>query len=182
MNCIKTPEEGRQLIAQGAVLAYPTEAVYGLGCDPFNKNAVYRLLALKQRPVSKGLILLIADWHQLDALIEPVSEAAMASVRLTWPGPVTWVFPKKSTLPAWLTGAHETIAIRMTAHPVAKALCFNEPIVSTSANQSGKEPIREVRELSHQFPTELDGWVDGALGGALLPSTMFDVLTGAVIR
>ncbi len=182
MKCIETIEDACQLIAQGAVLAYPTEAVYGLGCDPFNQTAVYRLLALKQRAVTKGLILLIADWHQLAALISPIPEAAMARVRATWPGPVTWVFPKKPTLPIWITGDHETIAIRMTAHPIAKALCLNHPLVSTSANQSGHEPIRDAYEVEQQFSNELDGWVKGALGGALLPSTMLDVLTGAVIR
>ncbi|MFZ4076995.1 MAG: L-threonylcarbamoyladenylate synthase [Legionellaceae bacterium] len=172
----------RERLAKGAVLAYPTEAVYGLGCDPFNEAAVYRLLSLKDRKIEKGLILLIARWEQLDDLIAPLPASAMVAVRATWPGPVTWVFPSKKTLPSWITGDHQSIAVRMTAHPVAKALCLNHPLVSTSANKSGLAPARSVDDLQAQFPVGLDGWVKGALGDAVLPSTIVDVLTGKVLR
>lgn len=180
--CIKDLVAARECLAKGAVLAYPTEAVYGLGCDPFNEAAVYRLLSLKNRRVEKGLILLIACWEQLDAMIAPLSESAMAAVRATWPGPVTWIFPSPKTLPSWITGEHQSIAVRMTAHPVAKALCLNHPLVSTSANKSGLAPARSFDDLQAQFPVGLEGWVEGALGDDVLPSTIVDVLTGKVLR
>ena len=182
MRCIKEIDEAVRVIAKGGVVAYPTEAVYGLGCDPFNQEAVYHLLSLKARDVSKGLIVLISNWQQLNGLIDCVADCVMEPVRASWPGPVTWVFPKAQKLPRWLTGDHESIAIRMTEHPIAKALCRQQPIVSTSANQAGHVPARNIIELNAEFPTGLDGYVDGALGGATSPSSIYDVLTGIVIR
>ncbi len=175
-------DDARRLIAAGRVLAYPTEAVYGLGCDPFNQHAVDRVLALKQRLVTKGLILLIHDWEQLASLISTVPEARLDAVRATWPGPITWVFPKAKIIPDWLTGAHDSIAVRMSEHPVARALCLEGPVVSTSANITGHPPARDNQMLRAQFPEGIDAVVAGEVGTALLPSMMFDVLSGVRLR
>lgn len=169
-------------IRDGQVIAYPTEAVYGLGCDPFNVEAVTRILTLKQRDASQGLILLIADWSQLEALIAPISDVLMTRVRDTWPGPVTWVFPKSKALPPWISGQHDSVAVRMTAHPVARALCQNAPLVSTSANIHGHPPARSLSDLSSQFPHGIDWVIAGDLGSSSKPSAIFDVLTGAQWR
>lgn len=169
-------------IEAGNVIAYPTEAVYGLGCDPWNECAVHQVLALKHRPVEKGLILVIADWAQLFPLIQPLTEAQLLAVRQTWPGHVTWVFPKSEQVPSWVSGAFDTIAIRMSAHPVTRALALKQPLISTSANQSGLEPARSWDEVLAQFPEGIEGCVEGVLGGALQPSTIRDVLTGACLR
>lgn len=167
---------------QGKILAYPTEAVYGLGCDPFNQCAVERLIALKQRDVGKGFILLIADWAQLTSLVGTLSDEWIARVQKTWPGPVTWVFPKAPGLPDWLTGVHDGVAIRMSAHPIAHQLCLDGTLVSTSANISGSPPAMDRSDLQLQFPQGIDAVFDGALGGALKPSSIFDVCSGRQLR
>ena len=182
MKLISTFDEARQFLRQGKIIAYPTEAIYGLGCDPFNKTAVEALLALKMRPVDKGLIILIADWAQLTSLISPVSEELLAPVRASWPGPVTWIFPKSSAIPDWLSGSHDTIAIRMSAHPIAHGLSIEGPVVSTSANISDHPTARNQAELSMQFPWGIGAFMQGGLGDAKQPSAIYDVLTGKRLR
>jgi L-threonylcarbamoyladenylate synthase len=175
-------DEARQWITDGKVIAYPTEAVYGLGCDPFNQSAVEKILTLKQRKASKGLILLISHWTQLAPLVSPVSEHLLEMVRNTWPGPVTWVFPKSPLIPPWLSGDWSTIAVRMSAHPLAQALCSERPIVSTSANISGHAPAMNIEHLRTQFPKGVDAVLDGPLGDAAQPSAIYDVLSGRRLR
>ncbi len=182
MNSIHQISDARNLLKQGKIIAYPTEAVFGLGCDPFNQDAVARLIALKQRPESKGFILLISNWSQLTPLIGSLSNAKLEPVRQTWPGPVTWIFPKSTQLPFWLTGEHEGVAIRMSAHPIAHQLCLDGPVVSTSANISGMPPIRELSELPLQFPQGIDAVLVGDLGGQRSPSAIFDVCSGKQLR
>ncbi len=182
MKIINLVEEARALLKKGGVLAYPTEAVYGLGCDPFNQHAVEKIGILKHRSMSKGLILLIADWSQLMPLIGFVTDAQLDSVRATWPGPVTWVFPKSNLIPEWLSGQHDGIAIRMTAHPVSRALCTEGPVVSTSANISGNVPVVDLLHLQELFPQGVDAVLAGDLGGLSQPSSIFDVRSGIRLR
>lgn len=182
MNIINQVVDARELLKHGKIIAYPTEAVYGLGCSPFDQQAVNVLLALKHRPKSKGLILLIADWSQLIPLIAPISDELLVPVRAAWPGPVTWVFPKASTIPDWLSGEHDSIAIRMSAHPIAHQLCIDGPVVSTSANINGQEPAIDLPGLRLQFPQGIDAVVSGDLGGLNQPSAIFDVRTGVRLR
>tara|TARA_Y100000588_G_C14192630_1_gene898718 strand:- start:400 stop:948 length:549 start_codon:yes stop_codon:yes gene_type:complete len=172
----------RQLIKSGHIIAYPTEAVYGLGCDPFNAEAVEKLIALKSRDILKGLIILVSSWQQFQQLTKPLTAKQTQQIRSTWPGHVTWIVPKSKDVPLYLTGQRESIAIRMSAHPIASALCRNTPIISTSANLSGQPPAMSVDELIAQFPSGLDGVVEGELGGAQKPSQIFDVTTGLKIR
>ena len=150
MQLIKHIDAAHALLDAGEVIAYPTEAVYGLGCDIFNEQAVLRILGLKKRDKAKGLIILIADWTQLWDLIDKdaVSDARFDVIKKSWPGPVTWIFPKSRRAPEWITGSHDGIAIRMTGHPVAHALCKNGPIVSTSANLAGHAPLRNFDDLN----------------------------------
>ena len=182
MNFISRIDDARFYLQTGGVIAYPTEAVYGLGCDPFNKDAVQKLLALKKRPLAKGFIVLIADWAQLPIFIGNVSESKWDLVRDSWPGPVTWLFPKAANVPLWLTGGHPTIAIRMSAHPIAFELCREGPVISTSANLSGQAPAIDIPSLQAQFPEGIDALLEGELGGAKQPSSIFDVCTGRRIR
>jgi L-threonylcarbamoyladenylate synthase len=184
MQLIKRIEQACVLLDAGEVIAYPTEAVYGLGCDAFNQHAVFHILDLKKRPKEKGLIVLIADWEQLWPLIDKnkVPGARFEVLEKNWPGPVTWVFPKASTVPDWITGTHEGVAIRMTAHPVARALCQNGPIISTSANIAGKEAVRDIQDLDEIFPDGVVGVVEGALGSQMTVSPMYNILDGALLR
>ena len=171
-----------QCLQQGQVLAYPTEAVYGLGCDAFNHQAVEKILQLKRRLVSQGFIVLVHDWDQLSSLIGDVPKESLDKVRKTWPGPVTWIFPKSSKVPDFLSGKHNSIAIRMSAHPIANALCKHGPIVSTSANLSGQKPALDLTDLRLQFPHGIDAVVAGSLGSENQPTAVYDVLTDARLR
>ncbi len=182
MNVIHSTETARLYLSQGKILAYPTEAVYGLGCDAFNRHAVERILQLKQRDVSKGLIILIADWTQLFDLIQNIADNVLEMVRATWPGPVTWVFPKSKKIPTWLSGSYDTIAIRMTAHALAHELCIDGPIVSTSANPASQSPAVSLETLRNYFPNGIDAVMAGSLGEATKPSAIYHALTGEQLR
>lgn len=175
-------EQAQMLLQQGKVIAYPTEAVYGLGCCPFNKAAMERLAAIKRRPLNKGFIVLIANWSQLQPFIGDTPEQQLIKVRESWPGFVTWIFPKAPSIPACLSGEHPGIAIRMSAHPLLQALCQSGPLISTSANLSGQLPAIDVKGVVRQFPEGIDAILRGDLGGERQVSTMFDVLTGARLR
>jgi L-threonylcarbamoyladenylate synthase len=170
-------------IRAGGVIAYPTEAVYGLGCDPHDPLAVARLLAIKQRPVDKGLILVAAEWAQLQQWLQPQPAHLEKRMLRTWPGPVTWLVPAAPACPRWLTGAHETLAVRVSAHPLVRALCKRVgAIVSTSANISARRPARSVLEVQLQFATSVDFILPGPLGGGERPTTIRDLLTGRTLR
>lgn len=173
-----------QCLKQGKIIAYPTEAVYGFGCDPFNAAAVTRLLQLKQRNVEKGLILVAAEWAQVESLVEPIPPRALAQVLATWPGPYTWVFPVSATAPAWIYGQHRTIALRVSAHPVVQELCraYGGPLVSTSANRQGEPPLRDARTLQMMFGKQIDLIIPGKVGGQTNPTTIRDAVSGQIIR
>lgn len=175
-------EDAHILLRQGGVIAYPTEAVYGLGCDAFNQTAVETVRTLKGRAGNKSMITLIADWPQLFPLIAPISEKQLEKIRKTWPGFVTWVFPSPASLPTWLASEQNTIAIRMTAHPIAAALSAHMPIISTSANLSGQAPCLDEAQLRQQIPQGIDAIVNGPLGSTTTPSPIFDIQTGQQLR
>lgn len=165
-------------------MAYPTEAVYGLGCDPMNETTVDRLLALKGRPRGKGLILIAAEFAQLQSFVGPLETPVQERLLASWPGPLTWIVPAAQTVPVWIRGEHETIAVRVTAHPMAAALCHaaRMAIVSTSANLSGQEPARSRDEVIEQFGDRIDYVLEGDLGGLDRPTEIRDVRTGRVLR
>lgn len=172
------------LIRAGGIVAYPTEAVWGLGCDPLNPEAIARILDLKQRPLSMGLILIAADLAQLEPWIEPMSDAIEARVAAAWPGPVTWVLPAQAWVPEWVHGGGGSIAVRVTAHGQSAALCraTGFAIVSTSANRSGKPPARTAIQVRRWFGDALDLILGGATGARDRPSEIRDAISGRAIR
>lgn len=173
------------ILKRGGVIAYPTEAVFGLGCDPFNIDAITRILQIKRRALNKGFILIASSWKQVENLTQPISPMALSQVLATWPGPVTWVFPVASDVPEWITGDHGNIALRITDHPVAKALCeeFGGPIISTSANATGFPPVRDLRTLQMtELIDEIDAVVAGEVGRLTNPTSIRDAITGEVLR
>lgn len=173
-------------LRQGDVIAYPTEAVFGLGCDPHNRAAFERIFELKQRPSSQGVLLIASDFAQITHYVDmtKVPPGVLAQVRASWPGPFTWVFPRSAEVPEWVAGAHEGIALRVTAHDPAAALCraFGGALVSTSANPHGQPPARDQATLATYFGDALDGVLVAHLGDATRPTTIRDALTGAIIR
>ena len=172
------------VIADGGVIAYPTEGVYGLGCDPDDHDAVMRLLEIKRRPVELGLILIAADIDQLRDYIAPLSNAELARMNKSWPGPQTWLVPAADDAPSWLTGRHTTIAVRVTAHPVASRLCSacGHALVSTSANVSGRPPARDVLAVQRMLRDELDYILGGPVGTLGKPTPIRDLSSGKTLR
>ena len=176
--------EAVRALHRGGVIAYPTEAVYGLGCDPLNHDAVLRLLNLKQRPMDKGLILVAAEFSQLAPYLLPLAAALAQQVHAGWPGPVTWLLPVRPDVPRWLRGAHDTLAVRISAHPVVHALCaaYGGPIVSTSANPAGCRPARDALTVRRMFGAHLDAILHAPLGGLDRPTEIRDGRNGRVVR
>lgn len=170
----------------GGVIAYPTEAVWGLGCDPGNEAAVLTLLQLKQRPVEKGMILVAADLLQLEGWVrmDALPADRRVDVLASWPGAHTWIVPAGPRAPRWITGEHSGVAVRISAHPLVSALCraWGGPLVSTSANLAGRPPARTRAELDPALLARLDGLVDGSTGGRAQPTPIRDALTGQVLR
>lgn len=178
-------QQASQCLRAGGVVAYPTEAVWGLGCDPGNQAAVQRVLELKQRPEEKGLILVAANTEQITELLQPLSPQQKETLEVSWPGPVTWLIPDlENVFPPWIKGEHTSVAVRVSAHPVVRALClaFGGPLVSTSANKAGEPEIKSRSRIDQQFGSTIDFVVAGELGDAARPSEIRDLVTGAVLR
>ena len=176
--------EAVRRLEEGGVIAYPTETVFGLGCDPFNPMAVLRLLDLKQRNIEQGLILIASDFAQLEPLLMPLSATVRNRIMKTWPSPVTWTLPCLPKTPAWLRGSHRSLAIRITSHPLARSLCesWDGPLVSTSANRHGKPPATSALGVRLAFDAELDYILHGKATGTGKPSEIRDGITGRVLR
>lgn len=172
------------VLREAGVIAYPTEAVWGFGCDPASQLAVARLLALKHRPVDKGLILVAASMEQFAPYLEGLDASLIAKFATTGDQPVTWVVPANRYAPAWITGQHQSIALRVSNHQLVRRLClaFGGPIVSTSANISGQSTPRWPWPLCKRLGRGLDYILPGALGGARTPSEIRDLLTDKVMR
>jgi len=168
----------------GDVIAYPTEAVYGLGCDPFNVDAITKILQLKHRSIDKGFIVVAESWQQIEPLVQPIEPATLYRVFETWPGPTTWIFPANPSVPRWICGKNKGIAVRVSNHPVVKALCkaFGNPIISTSANLEGQQPIRNARMVKMIFGNEISMVIEGKVGNLTQPTTIKDAVTGDIIR
>jgi len=181
-----SPVEAATVLHAGGVIAYPTEAVWGLGCDPFDEAAVLRLLAVKERPVDKGLILIAASVAQLDGLADwdALPRERRDDVLATWPGPHTWIVPATPRVPRWITGAHDGVALRVSAHPVVVALCeaFGGVLVSTSANPAGAPPPRTAAGLDPALLAAIDGHVPGDTGNLPRPTPIRDARSGAGLR
>lgn len=174
---------GKRLLA-GGVVAYPTEGVWGLGCDPWNADAVGRILAIKERPVDKGLIIIAAGYEQLAPFLAPLSSDLVYRLTERWPGPFTWVVEHNGSLPDWVTGNRPTIAVRVPGHPIARALCRHAgiPLVSTSANRSGRSALTDRLQVGLKLGAELDGIAPGKTFPGAQPSQIRDLLTGELFR
>ena len=176
----------KAVLEAGGVIAYPTEAVYGIGCDPDNVSALEKVLTIKQRPWEKGLIIVASNFEQLHNYVdfEQLSPQQIEQVQQKWPGPITQVMPALESVSPKLRGRFDTIAVRISAHPVVQAMCdaAAKPIVSTSANHAGEDPIRCSSQIEQQFSDQIDALVLGALGQQTQPSTIIDARSGQILR
>lgn len=177
--------QAARVLKSGGVIAYPTEAVWGLGCDPYNIDAVKKLLLLKRRPMAKGVILVAADMEQVAPLLAGLTDEQLAQLKASWPGPSTWLIPDPDNLiPSWIKGEHSRVAIRVSNHLQVRLLCsaFGGMLVSTSANVGGAAPARSLLRVNTYFGSSLDYRLPGKLGGAASPTAIRDLCTGDTVR
>lgn len=171
-------------LRKGGLIAYPTEAVYGVGCDPTNDQALRELLDLKRRPWRKGLILIGANAAQLAPWLGPLDDARMERVKATWPGPVTWLWPAQPWVSPLLRGEHRSLAVRVPGHPQARALCaaLGGAIVSTSANRAGQRPARSALEVRRKLGNDKLLIISGPVNRNARPSRILDTHSGRLLR
>ena len=176
--------QAAEVLCQGGIIAYPTEAVWGLGCNPFNQPAIKRLLKLKKRAANLGLILVAYDIKQLVPLMMSLTPQQLDQLQSTWPGATTWVVPHCGRLAKQITGGRPTVALRVSAHEPVRELCrhFNAPIVSTSANIHGQKPPRTLAETHSIFADQVDYYLPGNTAGAIRPTEIKDLMSGEIIR
>ena len=187
-------EKALSALKHGEVIAYPTEGVWGLGCDPFNADAVDRLLALKNRPMDKGLILVAANLNQISPLLSSLSGEQLSQLKQSVRGestnllaasrPTTWLIPANGFIPYWITGAHQSVAVRISKHPMVAALCqaFGGMIVSTSANPSAQTPALTQLATRHYFGKQIPVYLNGKVSRSGMASEIRDLVTGDVLR
>lgn len=173
-----------ETLNRGGLVAHPTEGVWGLACDPLDGQAVQRLLQIKHRPLQQGLILIAHDYAILVPYLAQLDEGMESRLLSTWPGPVTWVLPAAPWLPVWLTGGRDTIAVRVTNHPVAAALCaaYGDALVSTSANRSGRPAALNSTAVRARLGAEVDCILAGDLQNPGRPSEIRDGASGIILR
>ncbi len=184
MQLIRCEFELAKLLKQGAVIAYPTEAVWGLGCDPFNESAVRRILTLKSRPEAKGLILIGGHASHLQPWVDTLDNEAATRLLSQTERPTSWIVPDTKITPSWVRGEHQSVAIRLSQHAGVQRICqaFNGVIVSTSANPAGLDPALTQQQLTEYFGDQIDAIFDAPLGDAGQPSQILDLLNGKQFR
>ena len=167
----------------GGIISYPTESVFGLGCNPHDLAAVEKLLNLKSRPIEKGLILIAANLEQLQPyILAPADLLRKATEKQIFP--TTWLVKPSALTPYWITGQHEKLAVRITQHPITKRLCeqLDYPLISTSANPGGKHPAKSSLKSRIYFADGVDYYISGNTGSLKNPTQIIDFETNKVIR
>jgi|TARA_Y100000310_G_scaffold345092_3_gene461742 L-threonylcarbamoyladenylate synthase len=169
---------------QGGIIAYPTEAVWGLGCLPDNLEGVLKILALKKRSMDKGVILVAADISQFDLYLKGLSKQQLAHLQSAWPGPVTYLVADNGNAPGWVVGDNDTVALRVSDHPTVKSICraADSALVSTSANPAGQKPARNSYWVRKYFGDQLDMIYPGELGARSNASEIRDLASNRVLR
>lgn len=172
------------ILRQGGVIAYPTEAVYGLGCDPLNQQALKKIYQLKQRTINKGFIIVASHFSQLEPYLGNLEKINTQSIFSNQFEHTTWILPANLKLPYYLIGNRKTIAVRISTHPAIISLCslYKGAIISTSANLAGKSPAKTKYALLKQFKNKLDAIYFDTLGTQSSPSQIKDPLTGRIYR
>lgn len=170
---------------KGGVIAYPTEAVFGLGCDPLNEVALQNIIDIKGRDAHKGFILIASSQLQLSDFMAPVSAERQQQLNKHWPGPVTYVVPTAESISGTLlTGFRNTLAVRVSSHPVVVALCehYGGAIVSTSANRSGELALRTANDVVKELENSVNSVVDETVGELASPTKIYDLISGNQLR
>lgn len=174
----------RRVVQAGGVIAYPTEAVWGLGCDPASEPALRRVLALKRRQMAKGMILIAADFAQIWPYVGSLTPDVRQQLRRWWPGPITLLLPASARLSRLVRGQHQQVAIRLTRHPGVRQLCryLGHPLISTSANKAGHTAARSAEAVRRALGRPVDGLVPGQTQHLERPTPILDLQTGEWLR
>ncbi len=174
----------KRALELGHLIAYPTESVIGLGCDPNNSQAIEQLLSIKQRHAQKGLILVASDVTQLEPWVDFNQLTNTKEIFESWPGPETWVVPTYSHVSPLLTGGRNTIAVRVSKHETIVQLCekFEGAITSTSANLSGRPTTTTMLAARKVFNSRINFYLYGHTSRAPKPSRIRNALTGQTLR
>ena len=174
------PLDAQEVLKDGSIIIYPTEGIYGIGCDALNQNSVDKVVTIKGRSAGKSFIVICSDVIQLNTIID---QDYMNNKELLAKDFITWVVPAHKKCPAWLT-MENTVAVRLTNHPVIGDLCkgLNGPIISTSANYSNHSYTNDIKKIEALFDKKVDYIVEGELGGEVKSSTIQDIVTKEVLR
>ena len=172
----KQLKSGVAILQKGGVIAFPTDTIYALAAAFDDAAAVERIYQLKKRPHRMGLPLLAADECQLEEVTAEIPPAVRLLIKEFMPGALTLVLKKAEAVPAIVTGGADTVAVRITAHPMALAIIkgLGKPVTGTSANISGRPNALTAAEVRSQFGDSLDLIIDGECTGGT-PSTIVDV-------
>lgn len=171
------------VLQRGGVVAHACEGVWGLACDPFNEQAVRRVLAIKKRPIEKGLILIGSSVRDFEAELSSLNPQQHERIVSSWPGPETWIVTS-TRFPRWITGGRTSVAVRVPGIEQARTLAesFGGTLVSTSANVAGQEPATTEQEVEDSLGRDVNFVLQGSVSGRYGPSRIRDAVTGEVIR
>ncbi len=162
-------EQAVKALKKGEVVAYPTETFYGLAVDSQNEKAIAVLYHLKKRDPHKPISLIVPDVESITTLVSSFPKVYHKLIKRFWPGPLTLIFPASESIPKILTGVDETVAIRVSSHPVAKSLCcaWGAALTATSANLSGIPPCNDASEVEKNWGKQVSCVLDGGttIGG-----------------
>lgn len=175
-----SPFDASEIIKNGGNAIYPTEGIYGIGCDPFNESSVENIFKVKGRDLTKNFIILASNINYLKRIIDNNFFKSKALIDGSF---TTWVIPTNKDCPPWLT-TNKSIAIRITNHPVVNELCLNlgGPIISTSANCSNHKYINDITTIENIFDGKIDCIVKGQLGNEKKSSIIKNILTNEILR
>ena len=171
-----------EILVDGGVIAYPTESVFGLGCDPSNEQAVARILEIKKRTLAMGFVLLTPNIEIISGWVS-MSNKQLKIFSSPSSRPTTYIVPASVVAPKWLT-VKNTLAIRLSNDLFIKNICslLGLPIVSTSANLHGENPCKSAEEVQKIMGSQLDYIVFKQTGPFNSPSTIVDLSSGKTIR
>ena len=174
-----------QAIERGAVFCYPTDTIWGLGCHPLHAESIQRIQTIKRRSHHKGLILLSADLAWLSPYLDASAQKALArAIQTPQPRAVTWICKASAQCPASVTAGRDSIAVRITRHPAVASLSqrLRSPLISTSANISGRQPVRNSLLAHRHFHDKVDFIIEGFNSADQRPSQIRDIESGALLR
>ena len=176
--------QAAEIIRDGGVIAYPTEGVWGLGCDPDNAQAVSKILQIKSRPMHKGLILIGSELEHISLYLKGLRDKDFDAIVQSKGKGISWLVPNNKSAADFISGGQSTLVIRLTNHPVVAGICqaFSNAIVSTSANPSGEPPANSADQVNNYFDDQINMIVPGALGSQNGASEIRDIQTGKVLR